>query len=74
MTIDQPLFVGPHLTPNHPTSLSVLNMQVVSSLPQVNYVATHFMPTSTDNQFSDVIHHELGALELDLSFMTSYEL
>jgi len=47
---------------------------MVSSMPWLNYVATRSIPTSTDNQFSDVVHHVLGAFELDLSFMTSYEL
>ena len=42
-------------------------MQVVSSPPQVNYVATYFMPTSTDDLVSDIVHHVLGALELDIS-------
>ena len=32
------------------------------------------IPTSSDDQFSDVVHYLLGALELDLSFMTPYEL
>ena len=30
--------------------------------------------TSSDDQFSDVVHYVLGALELDLSFITPYEL
>ncbi len=30
--------------------------------------------TSSDDQFSDVVHYVLGALELDLSFMTPYDL
>ena len=30
--------------------------------------------TSSDDQFSDVVHYVLGALEPDLSFMTPYEL
>ncbi len=47
---------------------------MVSSPPQVNYVLTHCIPTSTDDQFSDVVHHVLGSLEPNLSFMTSYEL
>jgi len=32
------------------------------------------IPTSSDDQFSDVIHYVLAALEPDLSFMTPYEL
>jgi len=32
------------------------------------------IPTSSDDQFSDVVHYVLGALEPYLSFMTPYEL
>ena len=42
-------------------------MQVVSHPPQVNYVATCSMPTSTDDLVGDVEHHVLGALEPDFS-------
>lgn len=33
VTIDQLSFVGPNLIANHPASLNVRNMQVVSPLP-----------------------------------------
>ena len=32
------------------------------------------IPTSSDNQFSDVVHYVLWVLEPDISFMTPYEL
>ena len=32
------------------------------------------IPTSSDDQFSDVVHYVLGALEPYLSFMTPYQL
>ena len=67
-------FLGPNMASSQPSSLSGPFVPMVSSLPRVNYVATSSMPTSTDDQFSDVVHHVLGALEPDLSFMTSYEL
>jgi len=73
-TINKFSFTGPNMAPIQPSSLSGPFVPMVSSLPQVNYVATCSIPTSTDDQFIDVVHHALGALELDLSFMTSYEL
>jgi len=42
-------------------------MQVVSPLPQVNYVGTYSMTTSTDDLVSDIVHHILWELELDLA-------
>lgn len=36
--------------------------------------ASPTIATSSDDQFSDVIHYVLGALEPDLSFITPYEL
>jgi len=72
--IDQLSFPSPNMFPSQPSSLSGPFVSMVSSPPQVNYVATRSMPTSTDNQFHDVVHHVLGALEPDLSVMTSYEL
>lgn len=67
MTIDYILFVGPNLTPNQPTSLNGPYMQVLSPLPQVNYVATYSMHVSTDDLVGGVLHHVLGALALDIS-------
>ena len=74
VTIDQLSFHGPNMAPIQPSSLSGPFVPMVSSLPRVNYVATCSIHTSIDNQFSDVVYHVLGALEPDLSFMTSYEL
>ena len=42
-------------------------MKVVYSPPQVNYVATCSIPASIDDLVSDIVHHVLEALELDLS-------
>jgi len=74
VTVDQLSFPSPNMAPNQPSSLNGPFLPMVSSPRRVNYVATRSIPTSTDNQFSDVVHHVLGALEPDLSFMTSYEL
>lgn len=48
VTIDQLSFVDLDLTTNHPTSLIVLYLQVISTPPQVNYVATNPMFSITD--------------------------
>ena len=63
VTIDQLSFVGPNLTPNQPTFLNVPYMQVVSPLPQINYVATCYMLVSTDDLVGNVVRHVLGALQ-----------
>ena len=67
MTIDQPSFIGPNWTPNQPTSLNVYYMKVVSSPPQINYVATYSMLASSNDLVGDVEHHLLGTLESYLS-------
>jgi hypothetical protein len=46
VTIDQLSFVGPDLTINSMTSLNGSYMQMVSPLPQVNYVALSPMPSA----------------------------
>jgi len=74
VTVSQLSFPGPNMAPSQTSSLNGPFVPMVSSPPRVNYVATCSIPTSTDNQFSDVVHHVLGALELDLSFMTYYVL
>ena len=74
VTIDQLSFPDPNMASSQPSSLGGPFVPMVSSPPRVNYVATRYIPTSTDDQFSDVVHHLLGALEPNLSFMTSYEL
>lgn len=79
--IDQLSFVGHDFISNHPTSLRIPSVQVVSSPPQVNYVATYpiHIPTNEDKPFivcstsfdlalvGDIVHHLLGALDSDLS-------
>ncbi len=67
VTIDQLSFPGPNMTSSQPSSLNGPFVPMVSSWPQVNYVATRSMPTSTDDQFRDVVHYVIGALEPDLS-------
>ena len=67
-------FPGPNMASSQPSSLNGPFMLMVSSLPRVNYVATRSMPTSTDDQFRDVVHYVLGALDPDLSngFLAMY--
>ena len=72
VTIDQLSFPGPNMALIKPYSLNGPFIPMVSSPPWVNYVANCSIPTSIDDQFSDVVHDVLGALEPDLSFMTSY--
>ena len=62
MTIDQISFFGPNMKSSPPSSLPGLYLMVVSSPPQVNYVATYPMPTFSD---SVVVRHVLGSLDLD---------
>jgi len=52
---------------SQPYSLNAPFVPMVSSMPWVNYVATHSMPTSINAQFRDVVHYVLGAVERDLS-------
>ncbi len=58
--IDQVTFIGLESTPNQPSSLSGSYLKVVSPSPQVNYVATCSVPTSTNDLLSDVVCHVLG--------------
>jgi len=74
VTVDELSFPGANLASSQPSSLIGPFVPIVSSPPWVNYVATCSIPTSIDDQFSDVVHQVLGALEPDLSFMTSYDL
>jgi hypothetical protein len=48
VAIDQLSFVGPDLITNPMTSLNGSYMQMVSPLPQVNYVALSPMPSASD--------------------------
>ena len=63
-------FPSPNMASSQPSSLNGAFLPMVSSLPLVNYVATHSMPTSMDDQFHDVVHYVPGALEQDLSFQS----
>ena len=68
VTIDQISFPSPNMNSSQPSSLNGPFFPMVYSPPRVNYVATCSMPTSTNDQFRDVVHFVLGALEPDLSF------
>ena len=70
VTLDQLSFPGPNMASSQPSSLSGPFVPMVSSPPRVNYVATRSMPTSTNDQFTDVVHYVLGALEPDLFFQS----
>ena len=74
ITVDQLSFPNPNMASSQPSYLTGPFVPMVSSPPWVNYVATCSIPTSIDDQFNDVVHHVLGALEPNISFMTSYEL
>jgi hypothetical protein len=72
MTIDQLSFVGPDLTINPMTSLNGSYMQSVSPLPQVNYVASSPMISTSDDLdlVVDIFSHFLlDLVSLDNSFM-----
>ena len=62
VTIDQLSFFGPDVTSGPPSSLPGLYPPVVSSPPQVNYVATYPMLAFSD---SIIVHRVLGALGPD---------
>ena len=71
VTIDQLSFLGPNMASSQPSSLNGPFVPMVSSPPWVNYVATRSTPTSTDDQFCDVVHYVLGALEPDLELLVT---
>ena len=62
MTIDQLSFFGPDMEAGPPSSLPCFYPPIVSTPPQVNYVATYPMPVLSD---SAVVHQVLGALGPD---------
>jgi hypothetical protein len=72
VAIEQLSFVGPHLTINHPPSLNGHYVQVVSSPPQVNYVATCPMCSTLDEAsyqldlVVDMVISSIGILDHDL--------
>ncbi len=61
--IYQIIFIGPESTPNKPSSLNGSHMQMVLPPPQVNYMTTCSMPTSTYDLVGDVVCHVLEVLE-----------
>lgn len=74
VTVDQLSFPGPNMASSKPSSQNGPFVPMVSSPPWVNYVAILSMPTSIDDQFRDVVHYVLGALEPYLSngFLATY--
>jgi hypothetical protein len=74
VTIEQLLFIGPHTMANHLTSL---NVPTTSAPPQVNYVETcpmhstsnekESLPYSNLNLVVDMLISSIGLLELDLT-------
>jgi hypothetical protein len=68
VTIDQLFLVGPDLTIKPMTSLNGSYMQLVSPLPQVNYVVVSPMNSTSDDLdlVVDMMFSSIGPLELDL--------
>jgi hypothetical protein len=72
VAIEQLPFVGPDLNVNHPPSLNGHYVQVVSSPPQVNYVATCPMCSTLDeasyqlDPVVDMVISSIGILDHDL--------
>ena len=62
VTIDQLSFFGPNVATGLPSSLPGFYPPVVSSPPQVNYVATYPVPVLSD---SAIVHQVLGELGPD---------
>ena len=62
MTIDQLSFFGHDVATGLPSSLLGFYPPIVSTPPQVNYVATYPMPVPSD---CAIVHQVLGALGLD---------
>ena len=56
-------FLDPNMAFSQPSWLNGSFVPMVSSLAQINYVANCSIPTPTDDQFRDVVHYVLGALE-----------
>ena len=72
--VDQLSLPCPKMASSQPSSLNGPFFPMVSSLPRVNYVSTRSMPTSTNDEFHDVVHYVAEALVPDLSdgFLTMY--
>jgi len=69
VTIVQISFSDLNIVSSQPSCLNGPFVPMVSSPPWVNYVATSSISTSNDDQFNDVVHHVLRALEPDLNFL-----
>ena len=69
VTIDQLSFFDHQAPPLQPSSSTDSSLQAVPSPPQVNYVATHYVSTSTDDHADGIVRYLLGELEPDLSLV-----
>jgi len=67
VTIYQLSFFSPPVPPAQLSSPLGSCSQAVPCLPQVNYVAICSVSASTNDHADGLVHHVLGALELDLS-------
>jgi hypothetical protein len=73
LTIDQLSFIDPHMMVNHPPSLNGPYMPMMSSLPQVNYVMTcpmcstshesEYLPSHDLDPIVDMVIYLIGILE-----------
>jgi hypothetical protein len=63
ITIDQISFVSPNMDFNHPNSMKVPYMKVVSIFPQVNYMVSCPIPSTTNEK--ELLTICLTSLELD---------
>lgn len=76
VSIDQLLFIDPHLMVNHPPSLNGSYMPMMSSLPRVNYVTTcpmhstpherESLPSPDLDSVVDMVISSIGILEPNL--------
>ena len=69
VTIDQLSFIGHQVPPLQPSSPIGSCLKVVSSPPQVNYMATLFVSAYADDHIDGIVHYLLGALEIDMSLI-----
>jgi hypothetical protein len=73
VTIDQLLFIDPHMMVNHQSSLNGPYMPASSTLPQVNYMETcpmhstmnekEYLPSSDLDTIVDMVISSIGILE-----------
>jgi hypothetical protein len=76
LTIEQLSFIDPHLMVNHPPSLNGPYMPMMSALPQINYVMTcpmrstsherEYLPSPDLDTIVDMVIYLIGILEPDI--------